>query len=243
MIGRGSRLGAARLLGAAATIAFVPVAAPAQTLPSQPIPPQQPADPAELDPSAPLDAMPDLGVAWPQLNPGDTAPPPVAAPASPKRQAKRGQADGSGDIRYTVQVEGLAAIGDADDLLHAFREQSALQAEHKDPANAAQIGRRAGADADLLAELLRAQGYYDAVVEPRTEKVGGELRVVLTAEPGAQYRFASVDLPGIDAAGPDAAKLRDAFAVKPGDPVIAGDVIAGGIALTLALGEEGFAEA
>jgi len=243
MIGRGSRLGAARLLAAAATIAFVPVAAPAQTLPSQPIPPQQPADPAELDPSAPLDAMPDLGVAWPELNPGDTAPPPVAAPASPKRQAKRGQPTESGDIRYTAQVEGLAAIGDAEDLLHAFREQSALQAEHKDPANAAQIGRRAGADADLLTELLRAQGYYDAVVEPRTEKVGSELRVVLTAEPGAQYRFASVDLPGIDAAGPDAAKLRDAFAVKPGDPVIAGDVIAGGIALTQALGEEGFAEA
>ena len=243
MIGRGSRLGAARLLAAAATIAFVPVAAPAQTLPSQPIPPQQPADPAELDPSAPLDAMPDLGVAWPELNPGDTAPPPVAAPTSPKRQAKRGQPTESGDIRYTAQVEGLAAIGDAEDLLHAFREQSALQAEHKDPANAAQIGRRAGADADLLTELLRAQGYYDAVVEPRTEKVGSELRVVLTAEPGAQYRFASVDLPGIDAAGPDAAKLRDAFAVKPGDPVIAGDVIAGGIALTQALGEEGFAEA
>jgi translocation and assembly module TamA len=243
MIGRGSRLGAARLLGAAATIALVPAAAPAQTAPFQTVPAPQPADPAELDPSAPLDPLPDLGVAWPELNASDTAPPPVAAPLSTKRQAKRGQADRSGDIRYTVQVEGLAAIGDAEDLLHAFREQSALQAEHKDPANAAQIGRRAGADAELLTELLRAQGYYDAAVEPRTEKVGDELRVVLTADPGAQYRFASVDLPGIEAAGPDAAKLRDAFAVRPGDPVIAGDVIAGGIALTQALGEEGFAEA
>ena len=91
-------------------------------------------------------------------------------------------------------------------------------------------------------QLLRGQGYYDADVEPRTEKVGDELRVVLTADPGPQYRFASVDLPGLEAAGPDAAKLRDAFAVKPGDPVIAADVIAGGIALTQALGEEGFAE-
>ena len=68
---------------------------------------------------------------------------------------------------------------------------------------------------------MRAQGYYDADVEPRTEKAGDELRVVLTADPGPQYRFASVDLPGLDAAGPDAAELRDAFAVKPGDPVIA----------------------
>ena len=45
------------------------------------------------------------------------------------------------------------------------------------------------------------------------------------------------------AAGSDAAKLRDVFAVKAGDPVIAQDVIAGGLALTTALGEEGFAEA
>src|SRR4029079_14690682 len=41
----------------------------------------------------------------------------------------------------------------------------------------------------------------------------------------------------------DAAKLRAAFGVKPGDPVIATDVIAAGVALTTALGEEGFAEA
>ena len=61
--------------------------------------------------------------------------------------------------------------------------------------------------------------------------------------PGQQYRFASVELPGLDAAGPDAARLRDIFAVKAGDPVIAADVIAGGLALTQALGEEGFASA
>ena len=238
MSGRGSRLGAARLLCAAAAVALVPGAASAQAAPPPP-----PTDPAELDPNAPLDAMPDLGVAWPELKASDTAPPPQAAPATPKREAKGRKADVSGDIRYTVQVEGLAAIGDAEDLLHDFRQQSALQAEHKDPANAAQIGRRASADAELLTELLRAQGYYDADVEPRTEKAGNELHVVLTADPGAQYRFAAVDLPGIDAAGPDAARLRDIFGVKAGDPVIASDVIAGGVALTQALGEQGFAEA
>ena len=238
MIGRGSRLGAARLLCAAAALAFVPAAAWAQAAPPPP-----PPDPAELDPDAPLDPMPGLGVAWPELKASDTTPPPPAMPVSTKRQAKRPQAVDGGDIRYTVQVEGLAAIGDAEGLLHDFRQQSALQAEHNDPANAAQIGRRASADADLLTQLLRAQGYYDADVEPRTEKVGNELHVVLTADPGSQYRFASVELPGIDAAGPDSARLRDAFAVTPGDPVIAGDVIAGGIALTRALGEEGFAEA
>ena len=71
-----------------------------------------------------------------------------------------------------MEVEGLAAIGNSEELLKAFRKQSALEADRKDPANAAQIGRRSRADADLLAEMLRSQGYYDAVVEPRTEARG-----------------------------------------------------------------------
>jgi translocation and assembly module TamA len=248
MSGRGSRVGTARLLCAAAVIAF---AAPlrAQTTAAPPLPQPQP-DAAELDPSAPLDPLPDLGVAWPDLNPKE-ATPVAAAPSTPtgssravaKSQASAPAPDAAGNIRYTVQVEGLASIGNAEDLLHAFRQQSALEAEHKKPANAAQIGRRASADADLLTELLRSQGYYDAGVEPSTEKAGEALRVVLTADPGTQYRFATVDLPGLEGAGPATAKLRETFAVKAGDPVIATDVIAGGIALTQALGEEGFAQA
>jgi translocation and assembly module TamA len=234
MIGRGSRLGAARLLCAAAAVACSPCGVAAQSAPP---------DPAELDPSAPLAPLPDLGVAWPDLNASEAAPAPDETAVSPPKKAERAPADGGGNIRYMVVVEGLAPIGNAEELLEAFRKQSTLEEEHKHPANAAQIGRRAGADAELLAEILRSQGYYDAVVEPRTENVGTELRVILGAEPGQQYRFASVDLPGLEAAGPHAAGLRDAFAVRPGDPVIAADVIAGGLALTQALGERGFAGA
>jgi translocation and assembly module TamA len=53
----------------------------------------------------------------------------------------------------------------------------------------------------------------------------------------------TVDLPGLAGAGREASKLRDAFGVKAGDPVIAADVIAAGNALTRALGQSGFAEA
>src|SRR5207237_2844572 len=53
----------------------------------------------------------------------------------------------------------------------------------------------------------------------------------------------SVELPGLETAGEDAAKLRAAFNVKAGDPVIAEDVIGGGLALVTALGQEGFAGA
>ena len=93
----------------------------------------------------------------------------------------------------------------------------------------------------MLAELLRSQGYYDAVVEPRIERAERSLRVVLSAEPGVQYRFQSVELSGLESAGAEAAKLREAFAVHAGDPVIAEDVIAANVALAVALGEQGFA--
>src|SRR5881394_485030 len=186
MSGRGSRVGAARLLCAAAAAAF---ALPAQAQTAAPPAPTSPVqDPAELDPSAPLDPLPDLGVAWPELNAKETAaPPPAANPAvgTKKKEATTAVADAAGNIRYIVAVEGLASVGAAEELLHSFRQQSALEAERNKPANAAQIGRRASADADLLAELLRSQGYYDAAVEPSTERAGGALRVVLTADPGA----------------------------------------------------------
>jgi translocation and assembly module TamA len=241
MSGWGSSVGAARLLCAAGGFALsaVPVSAQSTSAPP-PSPAPPPTQPGELDPNAPMAPMPDLGVEWPDLNAKDTN-----LPAQPAAQAapRGGTTEATGTIRYSVEVEGLAPVANAEDLLKAFRQQSTLEAEHKAAANAAQIGRRANADADLLTQLLRSQGYYDAAVEPRTERSGDMLRVILTADPGVQYRFTSVELPGLDAAGPDAAKLRAAFSVKAGDPVIAQQVIAAGVALTTALGEEGFAEA
>lgn len=241
MTGRGSREGVARLLCAAACAGLWTAPALAQTAPVQsPSPP--PAAEPELDPNAPMAPLPDLGVEWPDLNAKDTTLTPAPQASAPAAQ-RATNTEATGSLRYTVDVEGLSAIGDAEDLLKAFRQQSTLEAERKDAANAAQIGRRANADADLLAELLRSRGYYDADVIPSTDRNGNLLRVILTADPGVQYRFASVELPGLDAAGADAAKLRASFAVKAGDPVIAQDVIAAGLALTTALGEEGFAEA
>ena len=247
MSGRGSTRFAARLLCAAAAAAFACAPALGQTAPqTQPPPPPAP-DAAELDPNAPLAPMPDLGVEWPDLNAKDQGIAP--APGSPEAQpttspvAEAPADSGTSERKYTIAIEGLASIGTSEELLKAFRQQSALEADRKDPANAAQIERRSRADADLLAELLRSQGYYDAMVEPSTTTVDHVVQVTLTADPGQQYRFASVELPGLEAAGADAPKLRETFAVKAGDPVIAQDVIDAGLALRTALGEEGFAGA
>jgi translocation and assembly module TamA len=242
MTGRGTKLGAARLLCAVASAALAAVPSLAQPAPAQQQPPPPSAEP-ELDPNAPMAPLPDLGVEWPQIDAKETAQPPQVTTVPGSKAKPTAATETAGTVRYTVQVQGISALGAADDILEAFHKQSALGAERKDPANAAQIARRASADADLLTELLRSQGYYDATVEPRTERSGDGLRVILDADPGSQYRFASVQLPGLDAAGADAAKLRNVFAVKAGDPVIAEDVIAAGQALTTALGEEGFAEA
>ena len=234
MSGRGTVPGAARLLCAAAALPYASMAL-GQT-PQQAATPQPP-DTGELDPSAPLAPLPDLGVDWPDLNARDTNVP--GQPASPAQATT----ESASEVRYTWSIEGLRSIGNGEDLLKSFRQQSALEADRKDPANAAQIGRRSRADADLLTQLLRSQGYYDAVVEPRTERAGEGLSVVLTVDAGQQYRFASVELPGLEAAGEDEPKLRKAFGVKAGDPVIAQDVISGGVALATALGQSGFAGA
>ncbi|MGI8704493.1 MAG: autotransporter assembly complex protein TamA [Sphingomicrobium sp.] len=220
---------AARLLCAAATAALASAPALAQQAP--------PADTADPDPSQPLDPMPDIGVDWPDL---DAAPPdePVADAPAPEAQAIT---DSSAERHYTIAIHGLQKIGNAEALAETFEKHSALFEGRREESNVAQIQRRSEADAELLAEILRSQGYYDAIVEPVIAPEGSVLHVTLEADPGSQYRFQSVELPGLEAAGADSDALREAFAVKAGDPVVAEDVIAADLALKVALGEQGFA--
>ena len=194
-----------------------------------------PLDPeAPLDPSAPLDPMPDIGVDWPDL----AQDPEEAIAVTPGT----GVADSAAERTYSVAIAGL------DDALEAklrpqFDPLSTLQQNRREPANAAQIDRRAREDGELLGELLRGHGYYDAFVRTRVEPApagGGEVRVVLEAEPGPLYRFAQVSLPGLDEAGADSAALREAFGVDPEEPVDAQAVTAGEAALRVELGKRGY---
>ena len=216
--------GGLRLVGAAGL--GLTLTAPALAQQSAP-------DSAELDPSAPLDPMPGLGVEWPDLDArtGDEG----------REQAQPDPISDSVARRYSLVVRGLEDVGDQESILKEFEAQSALHAGRKETANPAQIERRSRTDAELLSELLRSQGYYDAIVEPDVEVAGDGLQVGLIAEPGAQYQFESVELPGLDAAGAEAVALRQTFDLRPGDPVIADQVIAAGVALKVALGEQGYA--
>ena len=145
---------------------------------------------------------------------------------------------------YRWSLSGLEGITEAADIRRGFDERSVLEADGNKQANAAQIDRRARADAELLAELLRSYGYYDATVEPTIDAAGQVLQVELAAIPGPLYRFESVELPGLEqAAGQEAEGLRAAFGIKAGDAVVAQQVIDAGVALQVALGERGFATA
>ena len=192
---------AARLLGvgAAALCAAAPGVA------------QDSLDPGELDPSAPMAPLPELGVAWPDMDDPDAPEPGAAAPGV---TAEAPVDETTSEIRYSYVVEGMKGVSDEAAILQAFHAQSALEKGRKKSANVAQISRRSRADADLLHQLLRSHGYYDAMVQPRIEGSSAHLEVRLEVDAGEQYRFVSVELPGLEAAGEDYEKLRDSFAVN-----------------------------
>jgi translocation and assembly module TamA len=230
--------GKARWLAAAMGLGLSPPAL-AQAVPAPPRP-----GTAELDLDAPLDPMPDLGVAWPDM--GETpAPLEANAPTAAAQAAGDSAVADFGTTRdYRVLLDGLAGTEAESALREAFDRDSLLVAGRGKPVNAAQIDRRARDDSELLAELLRAEGYYDAEVEPKIALDSGAVAVTLLARPGNRYRFAGVDLPGLEQADPaELAALRAAFAVKQGEPVVAQAVIDAGNALKIALGERGFATA
>ena len=236
MFGRGSRFGAARLLGAAAgLVASTPGAVFAQvgatsraTLLDT--------EPAELDPNAPLAPMPDIGVAWPELERERCS---AGADRSHRRDGQKGKPRGSSRKAGNDPLHG-GDRGTSDP--RRLRGPAARLSQAIGARSRAQGSGQCGADRTpgsaptptSSTQLLRSQGYYDAEVEARTETSWRRAARDPQRAPGQQYRFASVELPGLDAAGPVASKLRDAFAVKSGDPVIAADVIAGGLALTQA---------
>jgi translocation and assembly module TamA len=221
----------ARMPVASAPVVSSPVPSAPQAIPAA-MP--QSGEPIDLDPAAPLAAMPDIGVDWPDLS---------AAPATPATQ----RADVDALTRYDYRVEGIDGVASAL-LRQRFEELSTLAANHGKDANAAQLDRRAREDADLLVTLLKGEGYYDAAVTTAVTRAGGNGGgaggrrpvIVLQATPGPLYRFAGVTLNGVAAAGDKAAALERAFPVANDDPVNADQVAAAEAGLRTAVGEQGF---
>ncbi|MEP9402819.1 autotransporter assembly complex family protein [Sphingomonas sp. VNH70] len=181
-----------------------------------------------LAPDAPLADLPDIGVAWPEIAP---------EPADPLAAIRPVQA--TGEARYNYRITGIDGIGD-ELFRQRFNELSTLRANEGEPANAAQIDRRAREDARTLDDLLRNEGYFDARIATSVRPEGDRLIVYLEVEPGERYRFAQVRTPGIAAAGTKADELRAAFPIAPDMPVQGDKVVAAQEKLETTIGREGF---
>jgi len=234
-------------------------AAGAQQAPSLPETPTDAGDPLALD------EMPDIGVDWPNLDaPGDILSPELDAPETPSEGAPPpddtalpgdlappdvtesdalAAIDPGASLRYTVQIEGL---GDASDptLLDRFGSLSVLKEGEGDRANLAQIRRRGQSDTDLLTELMRGRGFYDArarfTLRPLSD--GGDPRIdaVLGAYPGSRYMLGSVNVFGLEGTNPLGLDLPGLFPVKAGDPADTDAILAATGKLRLDLGENGY---
>ena len=195
----------------------------------------EPAAEQALDPESPLAPMPELGVEWPDMAtdlPVDPSLPPNESPPAAETSTIEG------DRRYRVTLEGIGN-GDREAILSRFNLLSTLKDKDDDPANMAQIDRRAREDVVLLDNLLRAEGYYDATID--TEVSGNDpILVTLRVETGKRYTFQSVELAGLESTGAKAPELRKIYGVQPSDPVNADKVIGGGVALESELKAVGY---
>ncbi|HMT43780.1 MAG TPA: BamA/TamA family outer membrane protein [Chakrabartia sp.] len=220
-----------------ARVAFLPVPARAlvligwcgfpAALAAQAVDP--PAAPPVIDAEAPLDAMPDIGVAWPDMATpvtGEEAPPEQAADLSERR--------------YKVVLDGVEALA-ATPVRERFETLSALKAGEKNPANSAQIQRRIRQDSTLLDTILRASGHYDAQIDSQVETgADGALIVHLIVTAGPLYRFDTVAITGLDKAGAQQEEFASILGIEEQDAVDADDVTGGTEALQRTMRESGF---
>jgi translocation and assembly module TamA len=187
--------------------------------------------PGDIDPEAPLSPMPDIGVAWPDLNVRDPLEAEPDTAATPREE----------NPRYSVALAGLDGVEGATNVRKRFDGLSVLRENDGQPANAAQLDRRARDDAEVLDTILRSEGYYDATVttdiRPATD--GGRVTVTLTVTPGQRYTFADVDVRGVEGTG-IAPELKATYGVAPQTPVVAETVIEGQAKLVDKLQRSGY---
>lgn len=181
--------------------------------------------------------MADIGVDWPDMKADSLAgseTPDTSTASTPTTT------EVIGERRYRVVLEGLGVV-DKSTVAERFNNASTLKAGEGKPANVAQIDRRARADASLLNDILRAEGYYDADIETTVDGGNAEQLVVkLTVEPGPLYRFSRVEVTGLERTGEKEAALRGAFAVNVNDAVDADNVAVGEVELASKIHSEGF---
>lgn len=136
-----------------------------------------------------------------------------------------------------------------DEFVDRFEALSSIEALDTDEDTIPQLAARARVDQELLEEMLRVYGYYDAEVirllsggRREQARVGSEVdsdpRVRFDIIPGRQYVFGAIDLGVFDEIR--YADFRDTFAIKPGDDLLADRIVDERENLAFELSETGF---
>ena len=211
-------------------------------------------EPPPLEPDSPMAVLPALTVEWPdelnilpleELEPdqgirfADADLPPL--PALPDAEVQRI----SDELMLAFPGE-IAAFPEREEFVSRFRALSTVADFSNDDENIAQLAARARADQELLAELLRNYGYYDAQVirtvgglQPGQTEADTDPAVRFDIVPGQRYRFGAVSLGRLSTA-PDYARLRNAFEIKSGDPISSDKIAEEQRDLDSVLGEGGY---
>ncbi|WP_404338418.1 autotransporter assembly complex family protein [Sphingomonas sp. MMS12-HWE2-04] len=140
-------------------------------------------------------------------------------------------------IHYTTVVEGLEKVG----LNDRFDSLSALEDGDGKAANAAMVSARAREDEALAIRLMNSIGYYDGTAVSsveQTPKNSGNVKVTVTATPGALYRLGTIAV----ATGPTVpvGLIDRELNLNPGDPIQADRIQGAEANVALRLPQQGY---
>lgn len=209
----------------------------------------------DIDPATPLDELPGVAIAWP-----DTLELPPLPELEPEPEVQYADLELSGP-ELAFSEAATEKIGDelilgfpqkeppfsaSGDFVDRFAALSTIANLDSDSDNLAQLAARAREDEELLENMLRVYGYYDGRVirsigglEPGQAEASAQPVVRFDIVPGERYTYGAVDLGNL-ASAPDAAELRRAFGIQPGDFLQSDTIVQERADLDTALGETGY---
>jgi translocation and assembly module TamA len=95
------------------------------------------------------------------------------------------------EVPYNVEITGI----EDDDLKDAVGAQSRLLSlKDEPPASVVALQRRADDDAKRIAEVLRAEGYYEGRVDTRLDETGTPIAVTVAVAPGPEFTLTAFDI-------------------------------------------------
>ncbi len=148
-------------------------------------------------------------------------------------------------LELAFPVELAKRLGN-DDFIDRFKALRAAVRINETQGNIALRAAHIRADRELLENLLRAYGYYDARVWRQFDDAAdgsapdADAPVVrFAALPGVRYQFGAIELGQLNSA-PDYPALRERFAIKSGDPLLTDRIVQQREALAIELGETGY---